>query len=74
MVQPIRNNVQKEDFCQIQGNRLFRAVAARNSLKIVLLGYNSLKYIHLMGNCIAHFVVKQLFLVGCTREKIYYSL
>ena len=37
MVKPVRTYGQKEDFQQISENRLFGAVAARNSLIIVLL-------------------------------------
>ena len=62
MVKPFGTNSQMEDLLQIQENRLVGAVAARNSLKIVLLSIKGLKYIQLMGNYITHFVIKQLFL------------
>ena len=38
MVKPVGITSQIEDLLQIQENRLFGAVAARNSLKNVLLG------------------------------------
>ena len=72
MVKPVGSTSQIENLLYIQENRLFGAVAARNSLKFVILGIKGLKYIQLMGNYITHFVIKQFFLkdAACTKYTI----